>query len=229
VSARPGTSDSGTGTGPTRTPPGGGGSFLVGIAGGTGAGKSTVARRIAEAVGAATVAVVPLDAYYRDRPGDLPDHLHDFDRPDALDWPLLLEHVRTLRAGLGVEVPVYDFARHARENRRLPVEAAPVVVVEGILALHDADLRALLDLAVFIDTDADVRLIRRLRRDVAERGRTAEGVIAQYLATVRPAHLRHVEPTRRYADVVVPYDDRNDRAVDVPVARIRAFLTDTRP
>jgi len=214
----------GTGTGTGRTPPSGDGPLLVGIAGGTGAGKSTVARRIAEAVGAATVAVVPLDAYYRDRP----DGRGDFDRPDALDWPLLVEHVRTLRAGLGVEVPVYDFARHAREHRRHPVGVAPVVLVEGILALHDADLRALFDLTVFVDADPDVRLIRRLRRDIAERGRTVEGVIAQYLATVRPAHLRFVEPTRRYADVVVGNDDGDDRAVEVLVARIRALLDGVR-
>jgi uridine kinase len=200
--------------------------FVIGIAGGTGAGKTTVTRRLVDSADAARLTVVPLDAYYRDRSGD--DERRragdDYDHPDAFDWPLLLDHVRALRAGRDVEMPVYDFTRHARERSRRPVKAAPVVVVEGILALHDATLRAQFDLTVFVDADPDVRLIRRLRRDVAERGRTAESVIAQYLATVRPAHLRFVEPTRRYADVVVQNDDRIDRAVELLAARLHAFL-----
>ena len=200
--------------------------FVIGIAGGTGAGKTTVTRRLVDSADADRLTVVPLDAYYRDRSGD--DERRragdDYDHPDAFDWPLLLDHVRALRAGRDVEMPVYDFTRHARERSRRPVKAAPVVVVEGILALHDATLRAQFDLTVFVDADPDVRLIRRLRRDVAERGRTAESVIAQYLATVRPAHLRFVEPTRRYADVVVQNDDRIDRAVELLAARLHAFL-----
>lgn len=200
--------------------------YVVGIAGGTASGKTTVALRLAEAVGAGAVALVPLDAYYQDGSDRSPEQRAtvDYDHPDALDWPLLLQQVDLLRRGRAVEAPVYDFSRHLRSRRRRTVAPSPVIVVEGILALHERRLRDRCDLKVYVDADADVRLIRRLRRDVAERGRTTEQVIDQYLATVRPAHTRFVEPTKQYADVVVPKGGEDERAVALLLASVREVV-----
>lgn len=200
--------------------------YVVGIAGGTASGKTTVALRLAEAVGAGAVALVPLDAYYQDGSDRSPEQRAtvDYDHPDALDWPLLLQQVDLLRSGRAVEAPVYDFSRHLRSGRRRTVAPSPVIVVEGILALHERRLRDRCDLKVYVDADADVRLIRRLRRDVAERGRTTEQVIDQYLATVRPAHTRFVEPTKQYADVVVPNGGEDERAVALLLASVREVV-----
>jgi uridine kinase len=200
--------------------------FLLGVAGGSGSGKTTVAERLAALIGGTDLALLRLDAYYRDR-----NHLpfeeraaDNYDHPDAFDWPLLLDHVRALREGIQVQVPVYDFATYQRLPERQTVEPARIVVVEGILVLYEPELRELFDLRVFVDTDADVRFIRRLERDVAERERSAESVIEQYLATVRPSHLQFIEPSKRYADVIVPHGGMNVPALDVLMARVRELL-----
>lgn len=191
--------------------------LVVGVAGGTGAGKTTVARAIIEAVGPERVAVLPEDAYYREY-----SHLSDaerarinWDHPDAIETSLLLEHARELLAGRPVARPVYDFAAYARATTTVPIEPRPVLLIEGILIYVDAGLRQLCDVKVFVDTDADLRFIRRLERDVRERGRGVESVVAQYLATVRPMHLAFVEPTKRYADIIVPEGGQNQVAIEL--------------
>lgn len=198
-------------------------SFLLGVAGGSASGKTTVAERLAQLRGPDDVALLRLDSYYVDR-RHLPLEERarvDYDHPDEFDWPLLLEHVDALHAGEAVRVPVYDFATHTRAPDHVVVPPARIVVVEGILVLYEPKLRARLDLRVFIDTDPDVRFIRRLERDVSERGRSPESVIEQYLTTVRPAHLQFVEPSKRYADVIVPHGGMNAPALDVLLARLR--------
>jgi uridine kinase len=200
--------------------------FLIGVAGGTGSGKTTVAERLAAMVGQRELALVKLDSYYRDR-SDLPFEERaaiNYDHPDAFDWPLLMTHLAELVGGASAAVPVYDFAAHLRTDEATVVEPGPVVVIEGILVLFEPRLRQLLDLKVYVDTDPDVRFIRRLQRDVADRGRTPGSVIDQYLATVRPMHLQFVEPSKRYADVIVPHGGMNAPAFDMLVARVRSLL-----
>jgi uridine kinase len=200
--------------------------FLLGVAGGSGSGKTTVAERLASLVAGTDVALLRLDAYYRDR-NHLPFEERaaiNYDHPDAFDWPLLLDHVQALADGLAVDVPVYDFATYLRSTERDTVAPARIVVVEGILVLYEPELRERFDLRVFVDTDADVRFIRRLERDVAERERSTESVIEQYLATVRPSHLQFIEPSKRYADVIVPHGGLNAPALDVLLARVRELL-----
>lgn len=191
--------------------------LVVGIAGGTGAGKTTVARAVIDAVGPERVAVLPEDAYYREYA-----HLDEaertrinWDHPDAIETPLLLTHLRALIAGQAIARPVYDFAAYSRAPRTVAIEPRPVIVVEGILIYVEQQMRDLCDVKVFVDTDADLRFIRRLRRDVADRGRTVENVVGQYLATVRPMHLAFVEPTKRYADLIVPEGGENQVAIDL--------------
>lgn len=191
--------------------------LVVGVAGGTGAGKTTVVRAIAEAVGGDRVAELPEDAYYREY-----THLDDaertrinWDHPDAIEVDLLLEHVQRLVRGETIQRPVYDFSAYARAPRTIPVEPRPVLIVEGILIFVDARLRSLFDVKVFVDTDADLRFIRRLLRDVEERGRTVDSVVRQYLDTVRPMHVAFVEPTKRYADLIVPEGGENHVAIEL--------------
>lgn len=191
--------------------------LVVGVAGGTGAGKTTVVRAIAEAVGRDRVAELPEDAYYREY-----THLDDaqrarinWDHPDAIEVELLLDHVTRLIQGETIQRPVYDFAAYARDPRTIPVEPRPVLIVEGILIFVDARLRSLFDVKVFVDTDADLRFIRRLLRDVEERGRTVDSVVRQYLDTVRPMHVAFVEPTKRYADIIVPEGGENHVAIEL--------------
>jgi uridine kinase len=198
--------------------------FVVGVAGGSGSGKTTVVRRILETLGPAQVALVEQDAYYRDG-SHLPfaERLgRNYDHPDSIDEALLGEHVRALRAGRPVEIPCYDFVHHVRlpETRRVPPR--PCVVVEGILVLASEPLRELLDLRIFVETDADVRLIRRLQRDVAERGRSPESVLAQWEATVRPMHLQFAEPSKRHAHLILPEGGLNAPALEVILAYLRA-------
>jgi len=200
--------------------------LVIGIAGGTGSGKTTVANVILKRVGAHHIAYVPHDAYYRNF-ADLPKAQRDlinWDHPNSLETDLMIEHVKTLKAGRRVELPVYDFTMHARTAQTVPVEPQPIVIVEGILIFVDAILRDLFDVKIFVDTDPDLRLIRRLQRDIAERGRTAESVIRQYLSTVRPMHLEFVEPSKRYADVIIPEGGYNEVAIDMVVARIAEML-----
>ncbi|MFL6206940.1 MAG: uridine kinase [Acidimicrobiales bacterium] len=201
-------------------------SFTIGVAGGSGSGKTTVAERLAGLIGEPSLALLRLDAYYCDN-GHLPLEARaaiNYDHPDAFDWALLVEHVDALAAGEAVDVPVYDFATYERLPDRTRVAPARVVVVEGILVLYEPVLRDRFDLRVFVDTDADVRFIRRLERDVAERGRSLRSVIEQYLATVRPSHEQFVEPSKRHADVIVPHGGMNAPALDVLLARVRELL-----
>ena len=201
--------------------------IVIGVAGGTGSGKSTVVRRIARSIGdAARVAVVHHDAYYRDC-GHLSPEERDainFDHPDALETGLLIEHLESLLAGDGVDVPVYDFATHTRTGETTRVDPHPVIIIDGILILWDARLRELMDIKLFVDADADVRLGRRLRRDMDERGRSADSVLKQYMDTVRPMHLEFVEPSKRYADVIIPRGGHNRVGVEMVVAMVRGAL-----
>ena len=197
--------------------------IVIGVAGGSGSGKTTVVRRIVETIGDGHVSVLEHDRYYRDHP-DL--RLEEraalnFDHPHALETDLLVAHVEALRAGRSIEAPLYDFARHTRQARTETIRPRDAVIVEGILILADVQLRALMDVKIFVDTDDDTRFIRRLRRDIAERGRTADSVIDQYLGTVKPMHLEFVEPSKRYADVIVPEGGHNQVAIDMLLTLIR--------
>ena len=201
-------------------------SVVIGVAGGTGSGKTTVANRILQRVGAEHVAYIPHDAYYRDL-SHLPPHQRDqinFDHPDSLETELLIEHLKELRAGRTVEIPIYDFTTHTRTRAKHHAESAPVILVEGILVFAEPGLRELFDVKLYVDTDADVRFIRRLRRDIEERGRSVESVCEQYLSTVRPMHLEFVEPSKRYADVIIPEGGFNEVAIEMVAARIRGLL-----
>jgi uridine kinase len=202
----------------------------IGVAGGTGSGKTTVAEAIVARIGERRIASIQHDSYYRDLGGWDRDALlhHNFDHPDALDSELLAQQLRELKAGRTIEVPVYDFTVHARTTRTRPVQPRGVVLVEGILIFAEPALRELFDIKIFVDTDADIRFIRRLRRDLAERGRTVENVIHQYLETVRPMHLEFVEPSKRWADIIIPEGGFNPVALDVVCARVEALLQPVR-
>ena len=199
---------------------------VVGVAGGTGSGKTTVAAEILRRAGTDHISLIQHDAYYKDL-SDLPvaqRAMQNFDHPDALDNALLIAHLQELKAGRPVEVPIYDFTTHARTTRTLRVESHRVILLEGILIFSDKALRRLMDVRIYVDTDADIRFIRRLQRDIAERGRTMESVIHQYLATVRPMHQEYVEPSKRHANVIIPEGGFNEVAVEMIAARIRALL-----
>jgi uridine kinase len=200
--------------------------IVIGVAGGTGSGKTTVANEILQRVGAEHITYIPHDAYYRDL-SHLPPRQRDqvnYDHPNALETGLLIEHLKELRAGRTVEIPVYDFTTHTRAQHTRRVEPAPVILVEGILVFAEPELRKLFDVRLYVDTDADVRFIRRLRRDMEERGRSAESVCEQYLSTVRPMHLEFVEPSKRYANVIIPEGGFNEVAIEMVAARIRGML-----
>ncbi len=200
--------------------------LIIGIAGGTGSGKTTVANAIVARVGRERIAWLQQDQYYREQ-SDQPLSVRarvNYDHPDSLETELLVEHLKKLRAGDSVETPVYDFAQHNRTTQTRRVEPRTVILVEGILIFADPELRKLFDVKIFVDTDADVRLIRRLQRDMSERGRTFDSVIQQYQETVRPMHLEFVEPSKRYADVIVPEGGFNTVALDMIVTRVEALL-----
>ena len=201
-------------------------SLIIGICGGTGSGKTTVANRILESVSASEVVFIQQDSYYRNIT-DLPldyRHIANFDHPDALDNDLLVNHVRRLKAGEAVELPLYDFKTHTRMNETRHVDPKPIVIVEGILIYADPRLLEQMDIKVFVDTPDDIRFIRRLRRDLAERGRTIESVIEQYIATVRPMHMQFVEPSKRHADVIIPEGGHNLVSIDLLSGKIRERL-----
>ena len=204
--------------------------LIIGIAGGSGSGKSTVARNVAQALHAETVAFIDMDAYYR-------NHAHlplaerravNWDHPEAFDWELLLAQLRQLAAAESIEKPVYDFVSHTRSDRTVVVPPAEVVVIDGILLFTDQRVREMCDVKVFVDADADIRLIRRIKRDTTKRGRPLDEIIDQYLTTVQPMHLQFVEPSKRYADVIVPRGGHNAIAIEMIVAKIQRRLTAAR-
>jgi uridine kinase len=201
--------------------------ICIGVAGGSGSGKTTVAEAILDRIGRERIAYLQHDSYYRDLSGCPPEARlnHNFDHPDALESELLAAHIQTLKTGRAVAVPVYDFTRHQRTGDTRRVDARGVVLVEGILIFSEPALRAQFDIKIFVDTDPDIRFIRRLRRDLAERARTLDSVVHQYLETVRPMHLEFVEPSKRWADLVIPEGGLNAVALDVVCARVEALLT----
>ena len=199
--------------------------MVIGVAGGTASGKTTVVSKIVASLGDDQVTVLEHDRYYRDHPQlRLEERASlNYDHPDALETDLMVSHVQALRAGQAIAAPVYDFTRHTRLPATEPVAARRVIIIEGILIFVDASLRALMDVKVFVDTDADTRFIRRLSRDVADRGRTMDSVIDQYLGTVKPMHLEFVEPSKRYADIIIPQGGYNTVATDMLLTMIRSL------
>ena len=201
--------------------------YLIGVAGGSNSGKTTIAERLADVIGTEELSLIRLDSYYismRDEPIEVRAAVN-YDHPDAFDWDLLYRHLQRLTAGESVQVPVYDYTIYDRTDEFELVVPGKVVIVEGILVLWEPRLRGMLDLKVFVDTPADLRVIRRLQRDVAERGRTQESILEQYLTTVRPSHEQFIEPSKRYADVIVPEGGLNRPALDVLLARVRELTT----
>jgi uridine kinase len=201
-------------------------SLVIGIAGGTGSGKTTIADYILETVGPEKIAFLPHDAYYRDQTdltSDERSHVN-FDHPASLETELLIEHITNLRNQQTIHLPDYDFKTHSRTKETIQINPQPIILIEGILILAEPELRNLFDLKIYVDTDADIRFIRRLKRDIEERGRTTESVINQYLETVRPMHLEFVEPSKRYASVIIPEGGYNTVALDLIVARIESML-----
>ncbi len=200
--------------------------LVIGIAGGSGSGKTTVAQEILKRVGADRIAYLQQDSYYKDLAGLPPAQrvAFNFDHPNSLETELFIKHIISLRDNKSVEVPIYDFATDSRTDRTFTVVPRNVILVEGILIFVEANLRKLFDVKIFVDTDADIRFIRRLHRDITERGRTTESVIKQYQSTVRPMHLEFVEPSKRYADVIIPEGGFNTAALDMVVARIETLL-----
>lgn len=199
---------------------------FIGIAGGTGSGKTTVAREIVERVPKATVALIEQDSYYKDQ-RDVPLEERrkvNYDHPSAFDTPLLVEHLQKLAAGKAIEKPVYNYSLHTREDYTERVEPRDIIIVEGLLVLWEASIRELLDIKLFVDCDADVRVLRRLERDIRERGRSLESVISQYLNSVRPMHLEFVEPSKRYADVIIPEGGHNEVAIDMIATKVASLL-----
>ncbi|MBV6452123.1 MAG: Uridine kinase [Anaerolineales bacterium] len=200
--------------------------LVIGIAGGSGSGKTTVAESILSRVGRDRIAFLQHDSYYKDLSGLPPVQRAqiNFDHPDSLETDLLTQHIASLRDGKPVSVPIYDFSTDRRTDKTFTVEPRNVILVEGILIFVEPELRKMFDVKIFVDTDADLRFIRRLERDISERGRTTESVIKQYQSTVRPMHLEFVEPSKRYADVIIPEGGFNATAIDMVVARIEALL-----
>ena len=198
----------------------------IAVAGGSGSGKTTIANAILERVGSHHIAYVAHDAYYRDRRDLTLEERRaiNFDHPDSLETSLMADHIVALQNWQPVEIPIYDFTIHQRTKETQHVEPQPIILVEGILVLAEESLRPLFDVKIFVDTDADIRLIRRLHRDIAERGRTSESVINQYMSTVRPMHLEFVEPSKRYADVIIPEGGFNTVAIDMVSDRISSLL-----
>lgn len=209
----------------SKTPP----PIVIGIAGGTGSGKTTVADVILDKVGREKIAYLPHDAYYRDL-SHLPEEKRskiNFDHPDSLETSLLIEHIEQLKQWRPINLPIYDFKTHTRTTKSERIEPRSVIFVEGILIFAEPKLREMFDVKIYVDTDADIRFIRRLQRDISERGRTTQSVIKQYLTTVRPMHLEFVEPSKRYADIIIPEGGFNTVAMDIIIARIEGLLPTT--
>lgn len=202
--------------------------ILIGISGGTGSGKSTVARAIFKSQPEKNIAIIQQDSYYKDQ-----SHLSfeerkktNYDHPLAFDTDLLIQHLNMLLQNIPINKPIYDFEKHTRMKKTEYVEPKDIIILEGIMILDDPKLRNMLDIKIFVDTDADVRIIRRIIRDINERGRTLESVIEQYMTTVRPAHLQFVEPNKRYADIIIPEGGFNQVAIDIVVAKIQSIVNE---
>jgi uridine kinase len=205
--------------------------LIIGIAGGSGSGKSTVAKNVGRALRAGSMVAIDMDGYYRDF-SHLPFEERkaiNWDHPDAFDWDLLLDHLQRLAARQPINKPIYDFVTHTRRRETVTIEPVDVVVVDGILLFVDARIRILCEVKVFVDADADIRIIRRIRRDIAKRGRSLDEILDQYLTTVQPMHLQFVEPSKRYADIVVPRGGHNPVAVQMIVAEIQGRLGTVQP
>jgi uridine kinase len=199
--------------------------FVIGVAGGSGSGKSTVSQQVLSSFGADMVSIVMQDDYYCDQTHLTPEirRQQNYDHPQAFDWPLLIQHVQALRHGQAIEMPEYDFTIDNRSDRTIHVKPAPVIVIEGLFALYNADLRRMMSLKIFVDTASDVRFIRRMQRDTTERGRSLESIVNQYLETVRPMHKQFIEPTKRYADVILPHG-ANGPAVDIITTKVASVI-----
>lgn len=202
--------------------------LIIGIAGGSGSGKSTLANSILDAIGRDEIAFLPHDAYYRNQDDkSLEERLKvNYDHPDSLETELLIEHIQMLKRGESVDLPVYDFRQHTRSSRTVRIHPKPIILVEGILIFVEPELRSQCSMKLFVDTDRDICFIRRLERDVTERGRTVESVINQYLRTVRPSFIEFVEPTKRFADVIIPEGGFNTVASEMVIARLKSLLAD---
>lgn len=200
--------------------------LIVGIAGGSGSGKTTVAKNIMKALPDDSAVLIEFDSYYKDR-SDLSFEERrrlNYDHPDSLETELLREHLKRLKQGLPIEKPVYDFVTHSRKKETVTVNPAPIIIVEGILLFAIPELREMFDIKIFVDTDSDIRLIRRIQRDIEERGRSLESVIEQYYSTVRPMHLEFVEPSKRWADIIIPEGGYNPIALELIIERLKRFL-----
>jgi len=200
--------------------------LVIGIAGGSGSGKTTVAQTILQRVGPDRISFLQHDSYYKDLSGLPPAQrvVVNFDHPNSLETDLLIQHIQQLKSGQAVAIPIYDFSTHSRTDRTFTVQPRGVILVEGILIFVEASLREIFDVKIFVDTDSDIRFIRRLQRDISERGRTTESVIKQYMTTVRPMHMEFVETSKRYADVIIPEGGFNVAALDMVVAHIESLL-----
>ncbi|NDV65855.1 uridine kinase [Bacteroides sp. 224] len=202
--------------------------LIIGIAGGTGSGKSTVVKKIMESLCEGEVVLLPQDSYYKDSshvPVEERQSIN-FDHPDAFDWSLLAEHVSMLKEGKSIEQPTYSFLTCTRQPETIHTEPKDVVIIEGILALCDKDLRDQMDLKIYVDTDPDIRLIRVIKRDIRERGRTAEAVMDRYIRVLKPMHEQFIEPSKRYADLIIPEGGKNKIAVDIVTMYIKKHLPD---
>lgn len=200
--------------------------IVIGITGGTGSGKSTVAKEIFKYILESDIAVIEQDSYYKDQ-SNIPFDERiktNYDHPFAFDNKLLVQHLKDLIVGKEIRKPIYDFETHNRKSETIVVEPKDIIILEGILILYEKEIRDLLDIKIFVDTDSDVRVIRRVERDINERGRTLESVINQYMNTVRPAHLQFIEPTKRYADLIIPEGGYNKVAIDLIVSKIKSIL-----
>ena len=200
---------------------------IIGIAGGTGSGKTTVVKRISKALPPHCAAVIPLDSYYNDTTGLTPEERAaiNFDHPDAFDWKLLSEHIKMLKNGEAIEQPTYSYIESNRQKETVHVEPKPVVIIEGIMALHNKKLRDMMDLKIFVDTDDDVRLIRNIRRDVVERGRTVDMVLDRYEKELKPMHEQFIEPTKKFADLIVPWGGDNKTGIHILKTYIQGIVT----
>ncbi|MGL4797075.1 MAG: uridine kinase [Paraclostridium sp.] len=201
--------------------------LIIGITGGTGSGKSTVCKAIKDSIPAENIAIIEQDAYYKDQTHlSFEDRLKtNYDHPLAFDNKLLINHIDMLCEGKSIEKPIYDYELHTRkQDETVTVESKDIIIVEGIMILEDEELRNKLDIKVYVDTEDDLRILRRIQRDIKERGRTVDSVIEQYLQTVKPAHDQFIEPYKKYADIIIPEGGQNEVAIDIVIARIKTQL-----